>query len=241
MDSINFLKGYGKVNPADQHPPQHPPRPARRSLLLAVSLSALLLLTLTLGLLLGAVVHDSAAEPAESSSLASNLTESIRAVCGVTQHPDSCFSSLSSLNCSIRPDPESIFKLSVTASLKQLSNASLFVKQLKESSNDVHSNGALEDCATQLEDALSRLNDCASAMGTGSGENVLTEVKISNIQTWVSAAMTDQETCLDGLEEMGSAVLDEIRAKLQGSKESMGNSLAIVAHMKDLREKFNMD
>lgn len=97
------------------------------------------------------------------------------------------------------------------------------------------------DCKALLEDALSRINDSASATEAGPGEKVLTEVKISNIQTWIGAAITDQETCLDGLEEMGAAVLDEVRAKLQMSKELMSSSLAIVAHMKDLLEKFEMD
>lgn len=109
------------------------------------------------------------------------------------------------------------------------------------SSSQAQSNGALGDCKALLEDALSRINDSASAMEAAPGEKVLTKVKISNIKTWISAAITDQETCLDGLEEMGSAVLDEVRAKLQISKELMSSSLAIVAHMKDLLEKFEMD
>lgn len=133
MDSINFLKGYGKVNSVDQQLP-YPPRPARRSILLAVSFSVVLLLTLTIGLLLGGVIHDGSTE---SAPLASDSAASIRAVCRVTQHPDSCFSSLSSLNCSMRPDPVYIFKLSLDVSVKELSNASLFVKHLKEISNDV--------------------------------------------------------------------------------------------------------
>lgn len=136
MDSINILKGYGKVNPVDQQPPL-PPRTGRRSVLLAVSVSAILLLTLTIGLLVGALIHESSAESAEAARLASNLAESIRAVCRVTKYPDSCFSSLSSLNSSMRPDPESIFKLSLGVSVKELFNASLFVKQLRETSNDV--------------------------------------------------------------------------------------------------------
>lgn len=102
----------------------------------------------------------------------------------------------------------------------------------------MHSNGALGDCETLLEDAPSQLSDSVLATEAGPGKKVLTEADIGNIQTWVSAAMADRETCLNGLEEMGSALLDEVRAKLERSKELMSNSLAIVAHMKDLREKF---
>ena len=37
-------------------------------------------------------------------------------------------------------------------------------------------------------------------MEVGQGEKVLTEAKISDSQMWwIGAAMTDQETCLDGL------------------------------------------
>lgn len=102
----------------------------------------------------------------------------------------------------------------------------------------MRSNGALRACETLLEDAVSRLGGCVSETEAGLGEKVLTEANIGNIQTWVSAAMADREMCLNGLEEMGSALLDEVRAKLERSNELMSNSLAIVAHLKDLREKF---
>ncbi|KAK4779055.1 hypothetical protein SAY86_006583 [Trapa natans] len=232
MDSINILKGYGKVNDIDQR------QPARRSILLAVAFSVGVLLTLTFGLLIGGgFMHDGSTE-STASPIASEKAASLRTVCGVTLHPDSCFSSLSSLNCSMRPDPVYIFNLSLGVSLKELSNASLFMKHLKERSNDVHSNGALGDCETLLDDAQSHLNDSISAAALGPGEKVLSEMKMSNIQTLVSAAMTDQETCLDGLEELGSALLDEVRTMMQRSKEMMSNSLAIVAHMNDLYMKF---
>ncbi|KAK4750422.1 hypothetical protein SAY87_003904 [Trapa incisa] len=274
MDSINILKGYGKVNEFDlRQPPPPTLLPARRSILLAVAFSVVLLLSLTFGLLLGGgVMHDGSTESA-ASPVASETAASLKAVCSVTQHPDSCFSSLSSLNCSMRPDPVYIFNLSLGVSIRELSNASLFMMRLKESSNDVgsinfildlgwppivtesvctrfpfidfpvlsfqvHSNGALGDCETLLDDAHSHLSDSVSAAALDPGEKILTDMKISNIQTLVSAAMTDQETCLDGLEEMGSALLDEVRTTMQRSKEMMSNSLAIVANMMDLCMKF---
>ncbi|KAI6683033.1 hypothetical protein NL676_028946 [Syzygium grande] len=52
--------------------------------------------------------------------------------------------------------------------------------------------------------------------------------------------MTDQETCLDGLEEMGSTVLDEVRDRLSRSREFMSNSLAICAQMSAILDKFEM-
>lgn len=94
---------------------------------------------------------------------------------------------------------------------------------------------------TLFDDALSRLNDSVSAMQVGSGkELVLTKEKISDIQTWISAAMSDQETCNDGLQEMGSTVADKVKSQVRSSKESISNSLAIVSNMHNLLQKFGL-
>lgn len=236
MDSIYLIKGYGRVNALETQPSQ-PISHSRGRFLLTLAVSALLLLTLIVGSMVAALIHESVTESEESPT---SWADAVKSVCSVTQHPDSCFISLTSVNA-VKPDPEAIFKLSLQVSSSELLNASLFVKHLRESSNDVPSKGALGDCESQLEDSLSRLNDAMAEMEVRPGENLLTEMKISDIQTWVSAAMTDQETCLDGLQEMGSPELDEVKGKLQKSQELMSNSLAIVAKMKDLLKKFETD
>lgn len=58
---------------------------------------------------------------------------------------------------------------------------------------------------------------------------MFTKAKIRELNAWISAAMTDQETCLDGLEEMGSTAWNEVRMKVQLSKQCMSDSLAILA------------
>lgn len=99
---------------------------------------------------------------------------------------------------------------------------------------------ALPDCKDQIDDALSRLNDSLSAMEVAPGEKALTDAKISDIQTWISAVVTDQETCVDGLEEMKSPALGEVKGKMQRSREYTSNSLAIVANIRTLLQHFNM-
>jgi len=87
---------------------------------------------------------------------------------------------------------------------------------------------------------VSRLGDSVRAVEVGAGERVLDEGKIGDLMTWISGAMTYQETCLDGLEEMGSTVLGEVRVKVQKSKEYLSNSLAILANMQSLLQKFHL-
>ena len=72
------------------------------------------------------------------------------------------------------------------------------------------------------------------------GEKVLTETKIGDLQMWISAAMTDQEMCLDGLEEIGSTALDEVKTKMKKSQKYTSNCLAILANIHTLLCNFNM-
>ncbi|KAK0586966.1 hypothetical protein LWI29_015390 [Acer saccharum] len=253
MDSINIIKGYNKVNHTheNQTPPPHKSSTTtttQKRISTAATVAAILFLTFFIGLMLAALIHESTTEPPEesssSSSLSSNLAESIKTICGVTQYPDSCFTSISSLNnnnisliSQKNPDPETIFKLSLRVTINELTNVSSLFKTL----NERHSEAALRDCTSQFEDAVSRLNDSLSEMEVvGHGEKMLTERKVNDIQTWISAAMTDQETCLDGLEETGSTAVDEVKAKLIKSKEFLSNSLAIIAKIHMLLHKFDL-
>lgn len=102
-------------------------------------------------------------------------------------------------------------------------------------SNDKGTESALRDCVDLFEDAVSQLSESTRAVEGG-----LRDEKARDLNTWISAAMTDQQTCLDGLEEMGSMVVDEVKARVQISKEYMSNSLAILENMNALLEKFHL-
>ncbi|XP_007037294.2 PREDICTED: pectinesterase 3 [Theobroma cacao] len=233
MDPVNFFRGYDKVSHLENQ------NPSQKPVSTAIAIFAILIFTLVVGLTLAAVMLEPIKEPADtaSPSLSSNSDESIRTICNVTRFPESCFTTLSSLSASTKPDPESILQLSLQVAINHLSNLSSSLKSL----NDLHSQPALKDCVTLFDDALSRLNDSVSAMQVGSGkELVLTKEKISDIQTWISAAMSDQETCNDGLQEMGSTVADKVKSQVRSSKESISNSLAIVSNMHNLLQKFGL-
>lgn len=106
-------------------------------------------------------------------------------------------------------------------------------------SNESNTVSALRDCVSLFDDAVSQLNNSVALVVNGLEKEVLTEAKVADVNTWISGAMSDQDTCLDGLEEMESSVLDEVKSKVQMSKECMSNSLAILANMHSLLDKFN--
>ncbi|CAA0826829.1 Plant invertase/pectin methylesterase inhibitor superfamily protein [Striga hermonthica] len=234
MESINFIKGYGKVNPADDRP--NPPPNPRRKIIFALSLAALLLMTVAIVSLVAVAIIESATESEESEAPSQQLaSNSLRTVCAVTRYPDSCFSSISPLNSPPSSNPLRFFNLSLQASTASISC-------LKSHPAGPEADPAMKDCAELFDDAASQLGRSADSIRVERGEKVLTETKIGDLKTWISGAMTDLETCLDGLSETGSpaAVGGEFRAWVQKSQEHTSNTLAILNNIPSLCKKFGI-
>ncbi|KAM7471397.1 hypothetical protein LguiA_009580 [Lonicera macranthoides] len=142
-------------------------------------------------------------------------------------HPDSCFTYISSLKTNPQNDPQLIFSLCLQLGVNELANLSR--------SHYSPADSALRDCNELFDDALNQLNNSMASMRLG-----LTEEMTEDLNAWISGAMSDLETCLDGLEEMGSMALDEMRVKVRISKEYMSNSLAILANIHQLLTKFDL-
>ncbi|KVH99531.1 pectinesterase 1-like [Cynara cardunculus var. scolymus] len=244
-ESVNFVNGYGKVNPSDDETTsvtgQAPPSNRRKAIAVIVTVGFFFVIVAAI---IGAtVVHHPRNKPSESQSSSVKTNNSIKAVCAVTPHPESCFTDISSIDSDNAVDPEIIFNLTLRLAVNELANISSLPKILISRSNDLRTGSALRDCATLFDDALSQLRQSVEAMrvGSGGGEKVvLTEGKLADLKTWISAAMTDQETCVDGLEEMGSTAVDEVKRRVQRSKEYMSNSLAILANIETLLDKFGL-
>ncbi|CAJ1975265.1 unnamed protein product [Sphenostylis stenocarpa] len=222
MDSLKMFKGYGKVE-RDQHRIKDQERNPKYKISIATTISifAILFLTLTLIFTLASIIHH---QNTESQQLL-NSAESIRVVCNVTRFPDACLAAIRpSVNAT---DPQTILALSLRASLHAL--------QSLASSLNATKGRAFADCKDHLDDALSRLNDSLSAAAA------LTDATVADVQTWVSAAVTDQQTCLDGLEEAGDVVgVEKMKKMMKTSDEYVSNSLAIVANIRNLFRHFNM-
>ncbi|KAF8393700.1 hypothetical protein HHK36_021947 [Tetracentron sinense] len=241
MDTIKSFKGYGKVDELEEQSF----RRKTRKRLIVISVSAIVLLALVIGAVVGTLIHknnnNNNTESTDTPSSPTTPAESIKAVCSVTQYPDSCFSSISSLQSSNKADPEELFKLSLQVAVNELSKLSSLPEKLIGKANDARVEGALRDCQGLFEDAIDQLNTSISSMQVrDGGEKLLSASKINDIKTWLSTTITDQETCLDGLEEVNSTLLVEVKTAMKNSTEFSSNSLAIVAKILTILEKLDI-
>lgn len=160
----------------------------------------------------------------ETTSISLLILSTLLTVAAITYITTTTPSSLST-----EPDPTLLFNTSLYISLTELKNISSLPQTLITDSTDIRTLLALLDCEILFEDAVSQLDKSINSLTVGPGKMVFTRTKIRELNAWISAAMTDQETCLDGLQEMGSTVCDEVRMKVQLSKQCMSDSLAILA------------
>lgn len=241
MDSMKSFKGYGKVDEVEEQAF----RKKTRKRLIILIISSIVLLTMVIGVVVGTIIYkrNNNSSPSSNSVPTTEITPatSLKAVCSVTQYPNSCYSSISSLETSNTTDPEVLFKLSLRVAINELSNlANDLPTKLTASTNDTKVKAAIKVCQGLFEDAVDRLNDSISSMEVGKDEKLLSSAKIDDIKTWLSTTITDQETCLDSLQELNSTLLESMRTATKNSTEFASNSLAIVAKILGLLTNFNI-
>ncbi|CAH9092552.1 unnamed protein product [Cuscuta europaea] len=239
-------KDYGVlVDPEDDQASFTKRRSARKRRLATAISAAAVFVTLIVGAVFVALIHhDNHSHQSSPSSSASPISSTptgfLSTVCAVTQHPHSCFVSMSPFASPPKPNPEHFLNVSLWVAINELVNLTSLPKSLISKVNDRGGQSALQDCESLFNNALSQLNESAALINAGRGEIVLTPMEIGNLRTWISAAMTDEDTCTDGLEEMQSTVTDTVKAMVQRSNEYMSNTLAIVSSLQSLHEKFGI-
>ncbi|KAG9459763.1 hypothetical protein H6P81_004271 [Aristolochia fimbriata] len=243
MESINSFKGYGKVNEEER---AFRRKSRKRYIIIGASLVVLLVI------IIGAVVGTrsrggggggrSESDPFETSITPST---SIKAVCDVTQYRDACVSSLSSVESPGKGDPEQLFKLSMKVAVDALAKISSVPRTLKARANAKIVREALDDCESLIEDSIDQLNSSMELMRPGSGDDdddgkILSKAKINDLRTWLSSALTNQETCLDGLGESSAEFRNLMSSYLKNSTQFTSNSLAIATKIISILEELHI-
>ncbi|KAM7275954.1 hypothetical protein ACFE04_017820 [Oxalis oulophora] len=239
MDSMNSFKGYGKVDPLEEAAFR---RKTHKRIIFVV-VASIVLVAVVIGVVVGTVTHKHNSSSSSNAVPPPEVTPSIslKAVCGQTLYPDKCYSSISSIDKSNTTDLQVLFELSLHVAIDELAKLKDLPAQLIEKTNDERLSKALFVCESVFDDAWDKLNDSISSMGNGT----ITNSKIDDMRTWLSASITDEESCLDTLRELNASAInnstiDQIQKAMQNSTEYTSNSLAIVTKTLSLLAGFNI-
>ncbi|MCD7459671.1 hypothetical protein HAX54_041588 [Datura stramonium] len=144
----------------------------------------------------------------------------------------------------------SAFANTVKQSEKQLAHAALSVSLSRAKSTTIfvskltrvrglkpREKQAVNDCLDTMSDSVDQINKSIPELGrTGqfsAGQDFMWHV--SNVQTWVSAALTDENTCLDGFSGpgMNGNVKAALRLRILHLAQVTSNALALVNRFAD--------
>ncbi|XP_074569332.1 pectinesterase inhibitor 9-like [Curcuma longa] len=172
-----------------------------------------------------------------------NATEFIRCRCGATRYPGLCYTSLAGYSGAVQQNPAQLARLSANVTLSRLASLmarvaghrrACYPRNASATTAACPEAAALGDCAETLGDAsdLTRktegeLRGLVEGRAAGSADAAW---RVSNAQTWMSAVLSDEETCADGFEEVatGSRAKTDVTRRLWHVKKYTSNALGLV-------------
>ncbi|XP_073002030.1 21 kDa protein-like [Typha latifolia] len=161
--------------------------------------SITLRLAITTTLLLLVLTSTPCINAARSSPTSSFITLS----CQTANYPQLCITSLSTHASTIRNDPLQLTKTSVSVTLDAAKSAISLLSRLSRSgAMTPREKAAVGDCAITVGDAATQLQKSLEAMARG-GKRGARAAQAGDAKTWVSAALTDENMCLEGFKGRG--------------------------------------
>ncbi|KAK2975842.1 hypothetical protein RJ640_022859 [Escallonia rubra] len=168
-----------------------------------------------------------------ASKQSTTNTAFITASCNPTTYPALCYKTLSPYAASVRKNPLRLCNTALTVTIKAANNATKMVSELAKQNGITSGEAAvIKDCIENLQDSVYELKQSVKAMGS-LGSAADKEFQMSNVKTWVSAAITDENTCMDGFSgrKASVAVKNKIRSSILGLARLTSNTLFLINHL----------
>lgn len=164
-----------------------------------------------------------------SSSATPTSAEYIKTSCLATTYPQLCYDSLSIYATKIQTSPRRLATAALSVAISSARSTLVSMKQLAKTKGlRPREAAAMNDCVEVVADSVDELRRSIKEMGHAAGPQF--EFHMSNIQTWVSAALTDEDTCMDGF--AGRAMNRDLKTIVQRQINKLvhltSNGLALV-------------
>ncbi|KAI4332639.1 hypothetical protein L6164_017531 [Bauhinia variegata] len=154
-------------------------------------------------------------------------TKFIRKTCSATRYPRLCFSSLVKHATFIQTNRMHLTDTALNVTLSSAKGASALILNLSKSHGlKPREVAAINDCVEVLSDSVYELRRSIKEMSHLRSSNFY--LTISDVQTWVSAALTDENTCMDGFQGTHGKVKKRVRREIVVAAQLTSNALALI-------------
>ncbi|XP_072999388.1 probable pectinesterase/pectinesterase inhibitor 61 [Typha latifolia] len=220
---------YGRLGSSESIPSQPAFQTRRRRSLLLV-----LVVLFAFALLLVSAVSISLVVRNRSKPSTNRVpTQAISRTCGLTRYPSLCVNSLVGFPGAARATSErELVPISLNMTLQKLDKALYGASAMAGVAMDVRARAAYDDCMELLDDSLDQLSQSLLVVSPASSSSSSKPKGASDedVLTWLSAALTNQDTCNEGLQEVGDEYIKtQMIGYVKDLAELVSNCLAIFA------------
>ncbi|KAM1587540.1 hypothetical protein ACFX10_026682 [Malus domestica] len=156
----------------------------------------------------------------------SNSKKILKEMCSATDYKDKCEGIIEKANGETKP--MAFIKTAISATSDEAK--SVYSKTAELTFSSPEEKGAFEDCKGLFEDAMEELGDAISQVGNNTESG---KVRIGVLNSWLSAVISYQQTCVDGFPD--GKLKSDLEKMLQTSKEFTSNSLAMLSLLNQLQ------
>ncbi|KAJ8755746.1 hypothetical protein K2173_024290 [Erythroxylum novogranatense] len=201
--------------------------------LLLGTFASLLLVATTIGIVTGVKSHNKNKD--KNDSLASHPV--LKSACSNTRYPDLCFSAIAEVPgvSSRLSSQKEVIELSINLTTKAVQHNFFTVEKLIATRKlTKREKTALHDCLENIDETLDELHQALEDLNVYPNKKSLTQ-HADDLKTLLSSAITNQDTCLDGLsnEDADKHVREALLAGEVHVEKMCSNALAMIKNMTD--------
>uniref|UniRef100_A0A7N2MVI8 Pectinesterase inhibitor domain-containing protein n=1 Tax=Quercus lobata TaxID=97700 RepID=A0A7N2MVI8_QUELO len=135
--------------------------------------------------------------------------------------------------------PKDLAQAAVKVSLSRAKRVSNYLAQVSEAKDlkiSKRQRGALSDCVEQISESVEELRQTLSELTHLRVETF--RWQMSNAETWASAALTYEDTCLDGFQGVdGKELKSDVKRKIRNVGKVTSNALYMINRLDESRGK----
>ncbi|KAK8626157.1 hypothetical protein V6N13_133809 [Hibiscus sabdariffa] len=155
--------------------------------------------------------------------------EYVKSSCNSTAYPRLCYRSLSVYASKINTSPRLLVHTALNVTLRASKSTSrLLITVSRIHGLEPRVVAAMADCVEVIGDSVDELQQSIGELGRISSSNF--SLTMSDVQTWVSAALTDEDTCMDGFagNNMNGYAKTVVRKRIVKIAHLTSNALALI-------------
>nr|XP_016489051.1 PREDICTED: probable pectinesterase/pectinesterase inhibitor 61 [Nicotiana tabacum] len=156
-------------------------------------------------------------------------SQAMARTCSRTLYPSLCLNSLINYPGAKSASDSDLVHISVNLTLQRFGKALYISSDINNLEMNTHIRSAYDDCLELLEESVDLLSHSLNSVFPGDGGGNSPAGSTQDVMTWLSAALTNQDTCTDSFADVTGNVKDQMSENLKDLSELVSNALAIYA------------